>query len=139
MANVVNGALSGLMDHSDAVFEALRALDIAREAHVAALRDLSGAITLSGEVATAAMIAWQLYRLVDLEAVEVEAAAALRDAEMAVLMAHPTTLAGSNAILAFLQSYLVEGPDIGLAIHAIGDVAETLQILGKENRSANAG
>ena len=45
---------------SDAVFEALRALDIAREAHVAALRDLSGAIILSGEVATAAMIAWQL-------------------------------------------------------------------------------
>jgi hypothetical protein len=50
----------------------------------------------------------------------------LHEAKKAVLKTPPTTVAGSVAMLAFLQSYLGAEPDMGLAITAIGHVATAL-------------
>ena len=110
----------------DPIFEALTTLRGAREAHAAAVRELNGALVFSGEALTKAMIGWRLYRLADLEAAEAEAAEALHEAEKAVLKTPPTTVEGSVAMLAFLQSYLGAEPDMGLAITAIGHVATAL-------------
>jgi len=111
---------------ADPIFEALNSLRRAREAHAAAARELDGALIFSGDALSKAMIAWRLYRLADLEAAEAEAAEALLEAENVVLKTPPTTVAGSVAMLAFLQSYLGAEPDLGLAITAIGHVAAAL-------------
>ena len=111
---------------ADPIFEALNSLRGAREAHAAAVRELDGALIFSGEALTKAMIAWRVYLLADLKAAEAEAAEALHEAKKAVLKTPPTTVAGSVAMLAFLQSYLGAEPDMGLAITAIGHVATAL-------------
>ena len=59
-------------------------------------------------------------------AAEAEAAEASHEAKKAVLKTPSTTVAGSVAMLAFLQSYLGAEPDMGLAITAIGHVATAL-------------
>jgi len=116
----------GLEAGADPIFEALNALRGAQEAQAVAARELDGALIFSGEALSKAMIAWRLYRLADLEAAEAEAAEALYEAETAALKTPPTTVAGSVAMLAFLQSYLGAEPDMGLAITAIGHVATAL-------------
>lgn len=129
MTNVADDDLSGLEARSDPVFAALAALGAAREAHAAALRELEGAVFASGEVVSRAMVAWRLYQLSDLEAAEAAAAAALHAAKKAVLKTRPTTGAGSVEVLALVQSYLAEDPDIDLAIHAISNVTAVLSRL----------
>ena len=116
----------GLEAGADPIFEELTTHRGAQEAHAAAVRELDGALIFSGEALTKAMIAWRLYLLADLKAAEAEAAEALHEAEKAVLKTSPTTVAGSVAMLAFLQSYLGAEPDLGLAITAIGHVAAAL-------------
>ena len=111
---------------ADPIFEALNSLRGAQVAHAAAVRELEGALIVSGEALSKAMMAWRLYLLADLKAAEAEAAEALHEAENAALKTPPTTVAGSVAMLAFLQSYLGAEPDLGLAITAIGNVAATL-------------
>ena len=126
MTSVGNDGLSELEAHSDPVFEALGALQNARQVHAAAVREVEGAFFVPGQASTKAMIAWHLYRLPDLEAEEVASFAALHDAEKAVLNEHPSTLEGSIALLSFLQSYLADDPDLVLAIRGIGDVEAVL-------------
>ena len=112
----------------DPIFEALGAHHQARDAHFITLKELDGAVILSLEGADKAEIAWQLYRIPDLEAAEAEASRALLEAEKTVLKTRPTTLAGSEALLGFLQSYLGDDPEIALAIDAIGHVAAALKM-----------
>ena len=122
MTSVVNGGLSELEAYSDPVFAALGAFCNAGQIHADALLELDGAFLARCEASTQAMIAWQLYRLPDLEAAEFAAHEVLHDAKKAVLNAHPSTLEGSIAVLCFLQSYLAEDPDLALAIRGIADV-----------------
>jgi hypothetical protein len=126
ITEVRRGDQVGLEAGADPIFEALITLRGAREAHVAAARELDGALVFTGDALTKAMIAWRLYQLADLKAAEAEAAQALHEAEKAVLTTSPTTVAGSLAMLVFLQSYLGAEPDMGLAITAIGHVATAL-------------
>ena len=127
ITEVPKGDRVGLEAGADPIFDALNTLRGAREAHAAAARELDGTRIVSGEALSKAMIAWRLYQLADLEAAEAEAVEALHEAEKAVLKTSPTTVAGSVAMLAFLQSYLGAKPDLGLAITAIGHVAATLK------------
>ena len=129
MTNVANGGLSELEAHSDPVFAALGALDTARQVHADAMRELEGCFFPPIKPAAKALLAWQLYRVPDLEAAEVASFAALHDAQRAVLNAHPSTLEGSIALLSFLQSYLADDPDLGLAIRGIADVEAVLLAL----------
>ena len=126
MTSVANGGLSELEAHSDPVFAALGALQNARQAHAAAVLEVEGAFLSPGQATTKSVIAWHLYRLPDLEAAEVASFAALHDAEKAVLHEHPSTLEGGIALLSFLQSYLADDPDLGLAIRGIADVEAVL-------------
>lgn len=126
MTNVANGGLSELEAHSDPVFAALGALHNARQAHADAMRELEGCFFSTIKPATKAMLAWELYRLPDLEAAEVVSLEALHDAQRAVLNAHPSSLEGSIALLSFLQCYLSDDPDLGLAIQGIADIEAVL-------------
>jgi hypothetical protein len=123
MANLGSGGLSGHEAPTDPIFKAASAIESAGAAHAGALRVLDEAAALSGEPCSLAMIAWRLYLLVDLEAEEAAAAALLRAAEKTFLTASPATMAGGRAMLAFLQSYLDQDPEIPLAITAIANVA----------------
>ena len=129
MTSVVYGGLSELEANSDPVFAALGAFRNAGQIHATALLELDGAFLARCEPSTQAMIAWQLYRLPDIEAAEFAAHEVLHDAEKAVLNAHPSTLEGSIAFLCFLQSYLSDDPDLGLAIQGIADVEAVLMSL----------
>ena len=126
MTSVENGGLSEFEAHSDPVFSALGAFRNAGQIHADALLELDGVFLARCEASTQAMIAWQLYRLPDIEAAEFAAHAVLHDAEKAVLNAHPSTLEGSIALLCFLQSYLADDPDLVLAIQGIADVEAVL-------------
>lgn len=126
MTSVVNGGLSELEANSAPVFAALGAFRDAWQVHAAAVLELDGVFLARCEASTQAMIAWQLYRLPDIEAAEFAAHEVLHDAEKAVLNAHPSTLEGSIAFLCFLQSYLSDDPDLGLAIQGIADVEAVL-------------
>ncbi len=126
MTSVVYGGLSELEANSDPVFAALGAFRNAGQIHATALLELDGAFLARCEPSTQAMIAWQLYRLPDIEAAEFAAHEVLHNAEKAVLNAHPSTLEGSIALLCFLQSYLADDPDLGLAIQGIADVEAVL-------------
>ena len=44
-----------------------------------------------------------------------------------MLKTRPATLAGGEALLGFLQAYLSDAPEIGLAIDAIGNVVAALK------------
>ena len=123
---VRKGDRVGLEAGADPIFEALNALRGAQDTHAAAAGGLKEALLFSGEALTNAMTSWRFYQLADLEAAEAEAAEALHEAEKAVLKTPPTTVAGSVAMLAFLQSYLGAEPDMVLAIIAIGHVATAL-------------
>jgi hypothetical protein len=96
------------------------------QAHAARLRNLDDAVLSSRNAATKAMIAWDLYRLQDLEVAQVQAASALLDAEATCLTLPPTTLAGSIAVLMFLKDYLKAEPDLSLAVIGVGNVAAML-------------
>jgi hypothetical protein len=109
------------------MLEALGVLREAREAHSICLKELDGAVICFREVANKAEIAWRLYRISDLEAAEADASRALLEAEKTVLKTRPSTVAGCEALLGFLQSYLNDDPEIALAIDAIGYVAAALK------------
>ena len=126
ITTIGNLDLSG-SEGPDPVFEALGAHREARDAHSITLKALDGAVILSLEGADKADIAWQLYRIPDLEAAEAEASRAMLEAERAVLKTRPTTGAGCEALLGFLQSYLGDDPQIALAIEAIGHVVAALK------------
>ena len=126
MKSSENGALSELEAQSDPVLAAIGALHNALRVHADAVREVEGCFYPPRQAATRAMIAWDLYRLQDLEAAEVVSLAALHDSERAVLTAHPCPLEGSIAILSFLQSYLSDDPDLGLAIQGIAHVEAVL-------------
>jgi len=125
---VGNIDLSGAEGRSNPIFDALGALREAVELHSISLKELDGAVICLSEVANKADIAWQLYRFPDLEAAEAEASRALLEAEKTVLKTRPITVAGCEALLEFLQSYLGDDPQIGLAINAIGHVAAVLKM-----------
>jgi len=129
MTSVANGGLWELEARSDPVFAALGAIQNARQVDAAAVREVEGAFLPLGQATTKSVIAWHLYRLPDLEAAEVASFVALHDAEKAVLNAHPSTLEGSIALLCFLQYYLADDPDLGLAIRGIADVEAVLRSL----------
>ncbi len=113
----------------DPIFAALSLLRHAQGAHSEGLRNLDQALLASRHPATKAMIAWDLYRLPDLEADEAMAASALLEAEKAVLNTPPTTLAGSIAALIFLQDYLKAEPDIPLAAQGVAHVTAALSTI----------
>ena len=92
------------------------------------LKELDRAVILLREVSNEADIAWQQYRIYDLEAAETEAFRVLVEAEKTVLKTRPTTVAGCEALLDFLQSYLADDPQIALVIDAIGHVAAALKM-----------
>jgi hypothetical protein len=120
--------LSGLAWPPEQTFEALGAHREAREVHSIALKELDCVAILLREVANKADIAWHLYRVSDLEAAEAEASRALLEAERMVLKTRPTSVAGCDALLGFLQSYLGDDPEIGLVIEAIGHVAAAVKM-----------
>jgi hypothetical protein len=72
-----------------------------------------------------------LYRLVDLEAAEEAASAALTQAERRVLTTKPVSLKGCVALLEFLRRYLSDDPEmppsVALIVGAIGNVEATLR------------
>ena len=111
---------------SDPVFAALKTVRDARELHSQGLRNVDEALLSSRNSSTQSMIAWDLYRLQDLEAEEATAALALLMAERMVLNTAPTSLAGCIAVLHFLQAYLKNEPDIAQTVNAIGNVAAPL-------------
>ena len=125
---VGNLDLSGSEGRSDPIFEALGALREAREAHSLSLKELDGAVIFLHQVAKKADIDWQMYRIYDLEAAETEASRVLVEAEKTVLKTRPSTVAGCEALLGFLQSYLADDPQIALVIDAIGHVAAALKV-----------
>jgi len=118
--------LSGHEGRSDPIFEALGALREAQDAHSISLKELDDAVIFLHQLANNADVAWQMYRISDLEAAEAEASRLLLEAEKTVLKTRPTTVAGCEALLCFLQSYLGDDPQIALAIDAIGHVAAAL-------------
>ena len=120
--------MSGPEGRSDLIFEALGALREARDAHSISLKELDRAVILLREVSNEADIAWQQYRIYDLEAAETEASRVLVEAEKTVLKTRPSTVAGCEALLGFLQSYLADDPQIALVIDAIGHVAAALKM-----------
>ena len=126
MTSVGNDGLSELERHSAPVFAAFGALHNARLFHADAMREVEECFFIPRQGATQAEIAWQLYKLPDLEAAEIASLASLHDAEKAVLIAHPSTLEGSIAFLSFLQSHLADDPDLGLVIRGIADVEAVL-------------
>ena len=89
---------------------------------------MDSALICLREVASKADIAWRLYRISDLEAAEAEASRVLVEAEKTVLKTRPTSFAGCEALLGFLQSYLGDDPEIGLVIDAIGHVAAAVKM-----------
>ena len=114
---------------SDPVFAALKTVRDAREVHSQGLRNLDEALLSSRNSSTKSAIAWDLYRLTDLEVEEAQAASALRMAERMVLHTAPTSLAESIAIPRFLQQYLKAEPDIAQTVNAIGNVAAVLSTI----------
>ena len=114
---------------SDPVFAALKTVRDARELHSQGLRNLDEALLSSSNSSTKAAIAWDLYRLQDLEVEEAKAASALQMAERIVLHTAPTSLVGSIAVLLFLQQYLKAEPDIPQTVNAIGNVTTVLSTI----------
>jgi hypothetical protein len=113
----------------DPTLAALGVLRQARGAYSEGLRNLDEALLSSQNPANKALLAWDLYRLQDLEAEEAKAASALLDAEKAVLNTPPTTLAGSIAVLNFLHDYLKGEPDIALAARGVAHVTAALSAI----------
>ena len=113
----------------DPIFAALGVLHQALGAHSEGLRKLDEALLASRNPTTQAMIAWDLYRLQDLEAEEAKAASALLYAEKALLNTPPTTLSGSIEVLIFLQAYLKADPDITLVAQGVAHVTAALSAI----------
>lgn len=129
MTDAPHDLLGDLEPDPDTIFAALGVLREAREAHSQGLRNLDEALLSSRNPTTKAMIAWDLYRLEDLEAEEAKDASALLYAEKALLNTPPTTLAGSIAVLIFLQAYLKAEPDIALAGQGVAHVTAALSAI----------
>ena len=125
---VGNLDLSGPEGRSDPIFEAFGALREAQDAYSISLKELDSAVIFLHQVANKADIAWQMYRISDLEFAEAEASRFLLEAEKTILKTRPTSVAGCLALLGFLQSYLGDDPEIGLAVDAISHVVAALKM-----------